>query len=79
MRMIVSSVALTALLFIHVPPAEAATYSRGQCLTFVKHMKAHKAGKPLPNSDNEATLRFKLNFCLMEDSIKPKDVGGLLD
>jgi len=79
MKSIVSACAVASLLLAQVPVAEAATYSRSQCLVFVKQMKAHRAGKPLPKSDNAATLRFKLNFCLMEGSIAPKDVGNLLD
>jgi len=79
MKLVVSISALAALLLLHVPAAEAATYSRSQCLGFVKQMKAWKAGKPLANSDNEATVRFKLNFCLMEGTLKPADVGNLLD
>lgn len=64
---------------LQVSTAEAASYSRAQCLKFTKQMKAIKAGKPLANADNEARLRFKLNFCLMQGTIGPQDVGTLLD
>ena len=79
MKLVVSISALSALLLLHVAAAEAATYSRSQCLGFVKQMKAWKAGKPLAKPDNEATVRFKLNFCLMEGTLRPADVGNLLD
>lgn len=79
MKSIVSACALAALLSAHVPVAAAATYSRSQCLTFVKQMKAAKVGKPLPNADNADKLRFKINFCLMEGTLAPSDVGNLLD
>ena len=76
---IVSLSALAAFLMLQVPPAGAAAYSRSQCLGFVKEMKAWKAGKPLANSDNEAMVRFKLNLCLINGTLRPADVGKLLD
>jgi hypothetical protein len=79
MKSVTSICAVAAFSLFHIQSAEAATYSRSQCLHFVKQMKAWKTGKPLANSDNEATVRFKLNFCLMEGTLKPADVGNLLD
>lgn len=60
-------------------PATAASVTKAQCKTYVKQMKGWKAGKPLPNSPNAAQVRLGLNLCLIEGTLKPRDVGNLLD
>lgn len=70
---------LVALLGMAPVTVAAASVSKQQCKTYVKQMKGWKAGKPLPNAPNAAQVRLGLNLCLLEGTLKPRDVGNLLD